>query len=446
MLWVERIVALLLALLAVCPLFAHAEDAAVSASTFYLAETETQFSVNIANDSSDVFIYFTSPAYSWVGVGFGEGMANSFMLIMYPSKDGNNLTISPRIATDHSEPSVTPDVQLETQPGTGIVDEMFVLKAICRDCRVWPSGFLNVDTTAQPMIYAFGPGNRLQSDALDAPLKRHIRYGKFTMNMKAATGKGGVPAASSAMSGVEMIGGLTRDHDRANLAHAVLGSLALFVLWPLNLVLAGFLRKIGIHVGMSVFILVFLVIAYALGISTSHEYNRSKAFTSPHQIFAFIALLPILLLSILPIKPIASLSPKIPRLHAPLTTLTFVLLVVTGGLGLHLSSSPRPIALAYGAIALLAFAFITLLQMCIRRRGSAYARATTRRRLGEDDEQTLVLANRSTSAASSDPGSVYAEPGHARSASANGGLYGGGTMPGPQYLMNMHPGVPVHRW
>lgn len=130
MLWFERIVALLLALLAgtlvpstfafapfkapgygvlllflllissirefgtdvslVCPSFAHAEDAAVSASTFYLAETETQFSVNIANDSSDVFIYFTSPAYSWVGVGFGEGMANSFMLIMYPSKDGNS--------------------------------------------------------------------------------------------------------------------------------------------------------------------------------------------------------------------------------------------------------------------------------------------------------------------------------------------------------------------
>jgi hypothetical protein len=22
----------------------------------------------------------------------------------------------------------------------------------------------------------------------------------------------------------------------------------------------------------------------------------------------------------------------------------------------------------------------------------------------------------------------------------------GGAMPGPQYLLNMHPGVPVHRW
>lgn len=23
-------------------------------------------------------------------------------------------------------------------------------------------------------------------------------------------------------------------------------------------------------------------------------------------------------------------------------------------------------------------------------------------------------------------------------------MFGGGTMPGPQYLLNMHPGVPVH--
>jgi hypothetical protein len=166
---------------------------------------------------------------------------------------------------------------------------MFVLEAVCRNCRVWPNGFIDIESTAHSMIYAFGPGNVLQSDSADAPLKRHIRYGKFTMDMKAATGKGGVPAASEAMGGVEMVGGMTRDHDRANLAHAVLGSLALFVLWPLNVVLAGFFRRIGIHVGMSVGILVFLVISYALGIWTSGEYNRVCSSThSPAITFANI--------------------------------------------------------------------------------------------------------------------------------------------------------------
>ena len=61
-----------------------------AASTFYLPETETQFSVNIANDSSDVYFYFASPAYSWVGVGFGGQMENSLMLIMYPNADGDS--------------------------------------------------------------------------------------------------------------------------------------------------------------------------------------------------------------------------------------------------------------------------------------------------------------------------------------------------------------------
>jgi hypothetical protein len=39
---------------------------------------------------------------------------------------------------------------------------------------------------------------------------------------------------------------------------------------------------------------------------------------------------------------------------------------------------------------------------------------------------------------------------HARTGSkgSNGSRspYGGGSMPGPQYLLNMHPGVPVHKW
>ena len=66
-----------------------------ASSTFYLSRTETQFSVNIANDSNDVFIYFSSPAYSWVGVGFGEKMAGSLMIIMYPNSKGDSMSIHP---------------------------------------------------------------------------------------------------------------------------------------------------------------------------------------------------------------------------------------------------------------------------------------------------------------------------------------------------------------
>ncbi|KAF1957845.1 CBD9-like protein [Byssothecium circinans] len=436
-----------------------------AASTFFLKKTETQFSISLAKDSTDVFIYFTSPAYSWVGVGFGEGMKDALMFVLYANEKGDNITVSPRIATGHSEPTFSSDIKLAVLPGSGIIDEMFVLKANCRSCRVWPNNFLNTESTAQPMIYAFGPGNRLNSNSPNAPLKRHFKYGKFTMDMRQATstsgnGKGEVPSPSSSLSGVALQGEMHRDHDRKNLAHAILGCLALFVLWPINVLIAGFLRNIKIHVGFSVGIMVFLVISYALGIATSGQFNRSKSFNSPHQIFAFIALAPILLLSLLPAKPLATLRPWIPRLHTPLTTLTLTTLIITGGLGLHLSSSPTPIILAYVAIALVVFVFLSLVQLCIRRRGSAYARATTRRRLGDEDEQDFGLADylakrklesRTTSQASSPPTTweqerereQYERARSASQASYNRGVFGGGTMPGPHYMMNMHPGVPV---
>lgn len=76
------------------PVLVAAQDTSttppVSASTFWHEETETQFSVNVANDSSDVFIYFSSPAYSWVGFGFGERMENSLMFIMYSNDKGDS--------------------------------------------------------------------------------------------------------------------------------------------------------------------------------------------------------------------------------------------------------------------------------------------------------------------------------------------------------------------
>jgi hypothetical protein len=190
------------------------------------------------------------------------------------TRASTDVTVSPRLADGNSEPSPFENTQLEILPGTTVTDEMFVVKAVCRSCRAWPGGFLNTKERAYPMIYAFGPGNRIQSDSLNAPLKRHFKYGHFTMDMVAATGKGGVPAPRTELKGVELQGDMTRDHDRANLAHAVMGCLAIFLFWPINVVVAGFFKKIKIHIVISVFTMVFLVISYGLGIATSGEYNR----------------------------------------------------------------------------------------------------------------------------------------------------------------------------
>ena len=405
-----------------------------------------------------------------------------------------DLTVSPRLATSHSEPAFAPTINLDLLNGTGIYDDLFVLRARCSNCRVWTAGFLDASSTQHPMTFAFGPATRLQSNDKAAPLKRHARYGTFTMDMVAATGAGaGVPLPEGQLKGVQA-GRLVKDGDAKDRAHAVVGCVALFVLWPVNVVLAGFFKNIRIHVGFSVGIMGFLVVAFGLGIATSGQYIRvsfcfalssflfpllpspptpssshpswystnttqSQTYTSPHQILAFLSLAPLLLLSLLPTPPLKSLLPTLsPKLHTPLTSLTFTLLVLSAGLGLRLGAQPTPIIIAYAAVALLVTTFIALVTLCVRRRGSAYARATTRRRLGEEDESDFARAKWGVRKKLSG-GSWSGEEGrrehghghgqrfgHERSASAGSWreAVGGGTMPGPQYLMNMHPGVPVY--
>lgn len=72
-----------------------AQQKGPAASTFYLDQTETQFSLSLATDSSDVYIYFASPAYSWVAVGFGETMEDSLMLVMYANARGDSESTPP---------------------------------------------------------------------------------------------------------------------------------------------------------------------------------------------------------------------------------------------------------------------------------------------------------------------------------------------------------------
>ncbi|KAF1838192.1 CBD9-like protein, partial [Decorospora gaudefroyi] len=432
-----------------------------AASTFYLEKTETQFSVNIADDSNDVFIYFTSPAYSWVGMGFGERMEGSLMLIMYPNAEGENVTLSPRIGSKAAEPSYNSSIDINILPGTKISDSMLVLHARCTNCRP----YLDPKTTTQPMLYAFGNGQNVLSSSPSANLKRHVRYGTFTMDMKTATGPGGVPAKSSASNGIGSAGPMIKDHNRASRAHAVLGCVALFVLWPLNVLLAGFLKNIKIHIGISAVIMICLIISYVLGGLTSTEYNRSKAFTTPHQILAFLTLLPLLLTSLLP--PLSKLAPRLRNFHTHLTSTSFLMLVLTGGLGLSLSAQSRPIILLYTAAALAVFIAVVVLQSCIRRRGSRYRRhhPLQRSRYADDADQEgdrVVMLGKMEESRSASAASLGRPPSYERFGGAYGGGgggggagndggsaegqrlgYGGGTMPGPQYLLNMHPGVPV---
>jgi hypothetical protein len=161
-------------------------------------------SLNVPNDNSDtLFFHFTAPAgQEWAAFGLGSRMAGTLMFVTYSSADGKNVTVSPRIATGHVMPTHTNDVTVDLLSGSGIIDGTFVVNAKCNKCRSWNGGSINVDSTSQAMIWAAGDVGDLKSNDLNAQITKHEGYNFFNLDLKAATGTGGVPLVNSTTSAV----------------------------------------------------------------------------------------------------------------------------------------------------------------------------------------------------------------------------------------------------
>lgn len=107
--------------------------------------------------------------------------------------------------------------------------------------------------------------------------------------------------------------------------------------------------------------------------------------------------------------------------------------------------------LIYTALSLLLVIFLAIISSIVRRRGSAHARARQQPPLSPASSSELGLLGKQ-SRAGSEAGSATSLKGFLDESRRDGGVratqqrnvFGGGTMPGPQYLLNMHPGVPVH--
>jgi hypothetical protein len=173
----------------------------------------------------------------------------------------------------------------------------------------------------------------------------------------------------------------------------------------------------------------------------AHLANALQSFSSPHTILAFLSIIPLTLLTLLPLPlpPIRRISPHI---CTPLSALSFILLLTTGALGLHLSSSHHlALTIVYALLSLFTCVILLTLHFLLRRRNSYDYHS-------DDDKVEMLAASPTPRQGSgySTSSREFGADGQERLTSSRGGVYGGGAMPGPQYLMNMHPGVPVHKW
>jgi hypothetical protein len=153
-------------------------------------------------------------------------MANSLIIIAYPTSNGTYVTVSPRLGTGHTEPMVAPNVTVQLLDGTGVQTQddnnTLTVNARCINCRSWSGGSIDVTSKAQNMIFAYGPwvGN---PDSVNANLKFHETEGVFTLDMTKASGPRGVPDVTALNEGATEVS-IRSTHDFASPAHGKLFS------------------------------------------------------------------------------------------------------------------------------------------------------------------------------------------------------------------------------
>jgi hypothetical protein len=262
---------------------AYAQDTDSPASSVFITPSrDLGFALNVPNDDSEDLLFSMQmpSSVTWGAIGLGTNvMSGALVLMMYADSTGNNITISPRISYDTTEPVYSPDIDIETLPGTGLIDDStYIFNGRCRNCRAWNIGRIDVTNPQQSMIYATGESGWLRSDDLQVSTQRHWSYGDFTMDLVRATGPAQVPVITpSEDTGlVGSIQGLneTGDKDLVGMLHAVLMVFCFIGLFPFGVLILRLGRWVRWHWINNVVALLFAVLGSGLGFKLSTTYNR----------------------------------------------------------------------------------------------------------------------------------------------------------------------------
>lgn len=365
-------------------------DPLAKAAYFVLPSSGYVFALNVA-ENGDVYYHMNAPSkHSWMGVGFGPSMTNTRMLISYLGDDGTTLINSCRYSAGHEEPEVESEMVIENVESDGYApfsntlspDGILIAHAVCRNCSTWKNGALDLQNTAQQFVFALGPNETLHDDDTNAPLRLHTLHGNFQLDMTVATNftgsYGRVPAPQDP--------GLQTGHGFwafANyfsssvyntgissawfgVAHGVFMALAFLLILPLGALSLRLVRKVRIHATAQIIGLAFVAVGFGLGVYCSLMYNKSKSFTSTHQIIGLLILGGILIqvglgLAHHLIYMRAGTPTIMGKIHRFLGTGILTLGIANGFIGLHFAGSSM---VAYGvatAIMLLIFAIFGVL-------------------------------------------------------------------------------------
>jgi hypothetical protein len=252
--------------------------------------------VNVPSPSTDDDLFFTfrGPASSsWCAFGLGgqgQQMDGALIFVVYLGEDGNTITVSPRLGTGHVQPQYTSDVKITLMNGshyeineTGNSGGYFV-DMQCTNCRSWSGGnSIDITNTEQPMIFALGPDGTFNSDDLNANIRQHDSgsMGGFTLNLKEATGLGGLPSGAALTSSSGSNGGGSSHRSISVGFHALLMVGGFLVVLPAGYLALRMFEKVWLHWAVQSFGLLVIALGSIVGVAISRRESIVSFFTRP---------------------------------------------------------------------------------------------------------------------------------------------------------------------
>ncbi|EOD46572.1 putative integral membrane protein [Neofusicoccum parvum UCRNP2] len=267
--------------------FIYSNPRAAGNLTFSLAAVED-------GGLTDLYFHLSAPAAnSWVAVGIGAQMKGALMFLVYHDSRGENVTLSPRVASGENEPSYRSSIDCSVYESDGIPrvgvfrdnstdGDVYSVNAQCKDVKsAVPDLSLDLESTSQPFIFAVGPWDHdLYSNEKDAGIRRHEYYGAFSMNMTQATEHNATAAGTAfgtQMEGAEQKGSLRRDDgNRGAATHAVFMCGTFLFIFPVGVVLLRSFERVMWHAGAQAGGLLVICAGVGLGIWISKYYNKSS--------------------------------------------------------------------------------------------------------------------------------------------------------------------------
>ncbi|KAJ5772664.1 hypothetical protein N7520_003193 [Penicillium odoratum] len=227
-------------------------------------------------------IYFqmnSTRRIEWFALGQGDHMAGANMFVAYTY--GDNVTVSPRSSTGHTQPLYNPAAQITVMNDSGVHGSMITANIRCDSCINWGSGSMNMTSSSSSWIWAVRYGMPLKSRSLSANILMHDVLGVETVELMKATGETSVNpfadiVSTSANANADYPFPEAVFHGK-KIAHGVLMVVAFIILFPFSallLHLSSASNTVTIHGGLQLFALVVSIAGLGLGVSMAQQIHN----------------------------------------------------------------------------------------------------------------------------------------------------------------------------